>query len=135
MGKWKILIKGEKMKKTYLILIIILICNIGCDIINRTANCVLVGDITVQEDFEGDIKFLGEIKNDGDAKALFVKITFTMKDSGSNVIGTDFSYVNSTDLDPGQTSSFECWTNTPYSQVSSYDYEITWNEESMTSLK
>jgi len=123
------------MKKTNLILIIILIFSIGCDVLNRTANCVLVGNITVQEDFEGDIKFLGEIKNDGDAKALFVKITFTMKDSGGSVIDTDFAYVNSTDLDPGQTSSFECWTSTPYSQVSTYDYEITWDEENITYLK
>lgn len=126
------------MKKTYLVLVIILICSINCelfDAMDTSANCVLVGDITVQEDFEGDIKFLGEIKNDGDAKALFVKITFTMKDSGGSVIDTDFTYVNSTDLDPGQTSSFECWTNAPYSQVDSYDYEITWDEESMTSIK
>ncbi|MBD3413276.1 MAG: hypothetical protein GF421_02460 [Candidatus Aminicenantes bacterium] len=126
------------MKKISLILFIILICNISCelfDFMNKSANCVLVGDITVQEDFEGDIKFLGEIKNDGDAKALFVKITFTMKDSGGSVIDTDFTYVNSTDLDPGQTSSFECWTNASYSQVDSYDYEITWDEESMTSLE
>jgi len=117
------------MKKTCLILIIIFVCIINCDVINRTANCVLVGDLTVQEDFSGDIKFLGEIKNEGDAKALFVKITFTMKDSGGSVIDTDFTFVNSTDLDPGQTSSFECYTTASYSQVSTYDYEITWDEE------
>jgi len=126
------------MKKTYLILIIVLICNISCkffDSMNASANCVLVGSITVQQDYSGDIKFLGEIKNDGDAKALFVKITFTMKNSGGSVIDTDFTYVNSTDLDPGQTSSFECYTDAPYSQVASYDYEITWDEESMISLQ
>jgi len=126
------------MKKTYLVLIILLICCISCDlfdVLNESANCVLVGDITVQQDYSDDIKFLGEIKNEGDAKALFVKITFTMKDSGGNVIDTDFTFVNSTDLDPGQTSSFECYTDAPYSQVDSYDYEITWDEESMTSLK
>lgn len=125
------------MKKSYLILIIILIFSINCDLfdsMNTSANCVIVGNITVQEDFEGEIKFLGEIKNNGDAKALFVKITFTMKDGGGSVIDTDFTYVNSTDLDPGQTSSFECWTDTPYSQVSTYDYEITWDEENMNLL-
>jgi hypothetical protein len=95
----------------------------------KSANCVIVGSITVQEDFEGCIKFLGEIRNQGDGKALFVKITFTMKDSSDNVIGTDFTYVNSTDLNPGQTSSFECWTDVLLSTVSSWSYEITWDDE------
>jgi len=98
----------------------------------KEADCVVVGNITVQEDFENDIKFLGEIKNQGDAKALYVKITFTLKNAAGDVIGTDYTYVNSTDLDPGQTSSFECWTETPYNQVESWEYDITWNEESST---
>jgi len=83
----------------------------------------------VQEDFESDIKFLGEIKNTGNATARFVKITFTTKNTAGNVIGTDFTYVNSTDLSPGQTSSFKCWTDTPYIQVGSWVHEITWNED------
>ena len=76
------------------------------------------------------LKFLGEIKNTGDATARFVRITFTMKNSAGNVIGTDSTYVNSTDLSPGQTSSFECWTETSYSETDSWTHEITWDEES-----
>jgi len=113
-----------------LVTIIIFIC-IRCDSVfsPKTADCVIVGNITETEDFSGDIKFLGEIKNQGEAKALFVNITFTLKDSSGNVIDTDFTYVSSTDLDPGQTSSFECYTNTKRTDVSSWTYEIDWDEE------
>jgi len=58
-----------------------------------------------------------------------------MKDTTGNIIGTDFTYVNSTDLNPGQTSSFECWTETPYSQVASWTYEIIWDEDRYSFLK
>lgn len=102
---------------------------------SKSANCIVVGSITTQEDFEGDIKFLGEIKNTGNNIARFVRITFTMKDTTGNIIGTDFTYVNSTDLNPGQTSSFECWTETPYSQVASWTYEIIWDEDRYSFLK
>jgi len=94
---------------------------------SKSANCVIVGTITVREDIGGDIKFLGEIQNTGEATARFVKIVFTMKNTGGNVIGTDYTYVNSIDLSPGQTSSFECWTKTPYIQVSSWTHEKTWD--------
>jgi hypothetical protein len=94
----------------------------------KEANCVIVGEITVTEDYEGDIKFLGEIKNIGNAKACFVKITFTMKNAQGNVIGTDFTFVNSVDLAPGQTSSFECYTEVLRAQVATWSYEITWQE-------
>ncbi len=117
------------MKKLIFPLILILLF-INCESIfkKKEANCVIVGEITVTEDFEGDIKFLGQIKNIGDAKACFVKITFTMKDSNGKVIDTEFTYVNSTDLEPGQTSSFECYTEVQKSLVASWEYEITWNE-------
>jgi len=119
------------MKKKIIFIGLICLAFLCCkDILdNPSANCIIVGSITVQEDFENDIKFLGEIRNDGDGKALFVKIDFTMKNASGSVIGTSFTYVNSTDLNPGQTSSFDCWTKTPYAQVDSWTHEITWDEE------
>lgn len=116
------------MKKASLLLIVVLVLTMGCDIFNRKADCVLVGEITLQQDSLGNAKFLGEIKNEGDGKALSVEITFTVKDSGESVIDVASAYVTSTDLEPGQTSSFECYTDAPYSDVSSYEYEISWTE-------
>jgi len=116
------------MKKTSLFLVFVLFLTISCDIFNRKADCVLVGEINLQQDSLGNVKFLGEIKNDGDGKALSVEITFTIKDSGESVIDVASAYVTSTDLDPGQTSSFECYSDAPYPDVSSYEYEISWSE-------
>lgn len=118
------------MRKT-LFLVVIISLFIVCSVFSpkKSADCVIVGNITVQEDFEGDIKFLGEIKNQGDGKALFVNINFTMKNASGDVIGTDFTYVTSTDLNPGQTSSFECYTTTARSDVADWSYEIDWDDE------
>lgn len=103
---------------------------ITCSIFSpeKKADCVVVGNITVTEDFEDCIKFLGEIKNQGDGKACFVQITFTMKNSSGDVIDTDFTFVSSTDLEPGQISSFECYTDVQISDVATWSHEITWND-------
>jgi len=114
---------------SWLLIVVFLISSCSIFSPDKKADCVLVGSVTVQEDFEGDIKFLGEIKNQGDGKALFVRIDFTMKNSSGSVIGTDFTYVNSTDLEPGAISSFECWTETTFADVATWDYEISWTDE------
>jgi len=121
----------KKMVASFSLVIIVLFLCINCDSIfsSKTADCVIVGNITETEDYSGDIKFLGEIKNQGDAKALFVKITFTLKNASGGVIDTELTYISSTDLDPGQTSSFECYTNVKRTDVSSWTYEIDWDEE------
>jgi len=116
------------MKKIFIVLISLIILSVSCNVVKREAHCLIVGEITMQKDSSGNAEFLGEIKNDGEKKALSVKITFTIKDSGDNVIDTASTYVNSNDLDPGQTSGFDCLSQAPYSQVSSYEYEIRWNE-------
>jgi len=111
------------------IILIIASLFLQCDANARSANCMIAGDIIAQKDFEGDATFQGEIRNNGNARALFVEITFAIKNSDGSVIGNEFTFVNSTNLDPGQASSFKCYTDIPYSQISSWDYEITWNEE------
>jgi len=118
------------MKKIFIVLFCLIILSVSCNVVKREAHCLIVGEITMQKDSSGNAEFLGEIKNDGEKKALNVKITFTIKDSGDNVLDTASTYVNSNDLDPGQTSSFDCLSQALYSQVSSYEYEIRWNESS-----
>lgn len=91
-------------------------------------HCVLVGSVDVTTDQEGDIEFLGTIKNDGGGKAYFVKITFTTKDAEGNVLGVDTSGVEDTHISPGLTSDFDCKTDVPRGDVDSWDYEIDWTE-------
>jgi len=118
------------MMKKILLLFAMTTLFVGCESIfgNKEADCVITGQITVTEDSSGYIRFLGEVENTGETKACFVKVTFVMKDSSDNILDIEFTYVNSTHLDPGQKSSFDCRTAVEYTLVSSWSYEITWDE-------
>ena len=93
----------------------------------QEAYCILWGEINVTEDYFGDIKFLGEIKNIGAQTAYFVKITFTTYDSSGLVIGVDYTYTSPMDLETDQIGAFECWTNVKKSKVASWKYNIEWS--------
>lgn len=49
---------------------------------------------------------LGQVRNDGSARVNSVEVVSTLFDENDTVIGCAGTYVSSTDLDPGQTSSF-----------------------------
>lgn len=53
----------------------------------------------------------GEVKNDGTSKAEYVEIVATLYDSNGKIIDADFTFTNS-DINVGQTSSFEFMINT-----------------------
>ncbi len=74
-------------------------------------------------------RILGQIRNDLSQTIQFVEAVSTLYDNQGKVIGCDFGYVNSTDLAPGATSSFEILARpqNPYS-VSSYTLQTDgWN--------
>ncbi len=50
---------------------------------------------------------VGEVQNNGTQTAKFVQVSATLYDSNNKVIGTDFSFTNPSDIDPGQKASFE----------------------------
>lgn len=60
-------------------------------------------------------KIVGEVKNNGDRKASFVKVVVTYYDSSGKVIGKSFSYTNPEDIINGNTAPFE---------ISSYPQKI-----------
>ena len=138
--------KDGMMKKSLTIIIFFafLLTFMYCNSIfqKKEANCVLVGDLTVQEDSGGNTKFLGEIKNVGDAKAFYVKITIITRKANGSVLGVDVGLVILIDfeldvepgLEPGQTRGFECLTDSPKDWVDSWTYEITWKDESSSLL-
>lgn len=49
---------------------------------------------------------IGQVRNDGASRVESVEVASTLFDDNDIVVGCAGSYVNSTDLDPGQTSSF-----------------------------
>ena len=60
----------------------------------------------VTTDSEGRPEIIGQVRNDGSSPADFVSVTATLYDADGAVVGCDYSFVATTDLDPGQTSSF-----------------------------
>jgi hypothetical protein len=64
-------------------------------------------DVSITEDTFGYPKILGQVRNDGSETARYVQLVATLYNSAGTVIDCDFTYVNSTHLSPGQTSSFE----------------------------
>ncbi len=111
----------------------------------QEANVVLYGEINKTEDYNGDIKLLGELKNIGNIDATFPIITFTFKDSSGNVIGTDYAYVygscktlvllnleTHSILGPNEIGGFLLYTDIPVNNVSSYEYTIEWDEYETT---
>ncbi len=103
-------------------------------------NIILVKEsLNETQDFLGNFKLLGELKNIGGRPAIFVKISLTLKDKNGKVMGTAFSYVNGsvfkqdsietdTCLQPDETGSFELITTTQKENVAEWDYKISWEE-------
>jgi uncharacterized protein (TIGR02588 family) len=55
---------------------------------------------------------VGEVQNNGAQTAKFVQVSATLYDSNNKVIGTDFSFTNPSDIDPGQKAPFEITVGT-----------------------
>ena len=55
---------------------------------------------------------VGEVLNNGTQTAKFVQVSATLYDSNNKVIGTEFTYTNPSDIDPGQKAPFEVTVGT-----------------------
>jgi hypothetical protein len=74
-------------------------------------------------------KIIGQVRNDEVVLVTYVSPVGTIYTSSGTVVGCDFTYVNSTDLNPGQTSSFEMTFYTrDYSDVTSYRLQVDGNK-------
>ena len=77
----------------------------------------------------GWYRILGQVQNDGASRVTFVQPIATLYDAGGSVVDCDFTFVNSTDLDPGQTSAFEMLVTgrSSYTDVVSYRLQVDGN--------
>lgn len=57
----------------------------------------------------GDYEILGQVRNDHGTEVRYVSSVGTLYDAVGTVVNCDYAYVNSTHLNPGQTSSFKIW--------------------------
>ncbi|OGC09648.1 hypothetical protein A3J90_02580 [candidate division WOR-1 bacterium RIFOXYC2_FULL_37_10] len=79
-------------------------------------------------DYLGYKEYLGEIKNNGSTNTTFNEIYFVSKDNLGKVIDISSSYVTGTDINAGDTKSFDVTTSVSSTDVSSYYYKFDWSE-------
>lgn len=78
----------------------------------------------------GWYEIIGQVRNDHGSRVEYVSPVGTAYNSSGVVIGCDFTYVNSTHLDPDQTSSFEMtFMGRDYADVSSYRLQADGNPQ------
>jgi hypothetical protein len=78
----------------------------------------------------GWYEIVGQIRNDHGSRVEFVSSVGTLYNGSSAVIGCSFTYVNSTDLDAGQTSSFKMlFTGRNLADVASYRLQTDGNPQ------
>ncbi|MFQ6607128.1 MAG: carboxypeptidase-like regulatory domain-containing protein [Fidelibacterota bacterium] len=106
----------------------------------RSANVVLVGNISELKDRSGNITFSGQVKNIGGRRADFVKLNFVFRKNWSGetqtlttfVSGTyhtfDSGIVTDSSLLPGASGNFELVVPSSFGPFIGYSYTIDWEE-------
>lgn len=76
----------------------------------------------------GWYEIIGQVRNDHGSRVEYVSPVGTAYNASGTVVGCDFTYVNSTHLDPGQTSSFEMtFSGRNYADVTLYRLQVGGN--------
>jgi len=82
------------------------------------------------KDTFGWYEIIGQVRSDHSARVEYVSPVGTVYGASGAVIGCSFTYVNSTHLDPGQTSSFKMTlTGRHYSDATSYRLQVDGNPQ------
>jgi len=78
----------------------------------------------------GWYEIIGQVRNNHGTRVEYVSPVGTVYNASGVVVGCDFTYVNSTHLDPGQTSSFEMtFSGRDYADVTSYRLQVDGNPQ------
>ena len=78
----------------------------------------------------GILHVIGEVINESNQTARFVKVVATFYDQNNQVIGTDYTYTTLSELSPGQKSPFEIslpGTRAPIHQMQAYALALDWS--------
>jgi hypothetical protein len=76
----------------------------------------------------GWYEIIGQVQNNAGHRIEFVSPVGTLYNNAGTVIGCDFTFVQSRDLDPGQTSAFEMtFTGHDYADADSYRLQVDGN--------
>ena len=86
----------------------------------------------------GSMHIVGEVLNQAPVTAKFVKIIATFYNANGQVIGTDFTYADPSDLAPGQRAPFDIIVlegSVPMYQMSSYELTVDSQQPSFPSAE
>jgi len=61
----------------------------------------------------GSYHIVGEVTNQGNEKATFVKVSGAFYNSSNTVVASDFTFTDPQDLEPGQTTPFDITVSVP----------------------
>ncbi|MCP4147693.1 MAG: hypothetical protein GY757_08075 [bacterium] len=104
------------------------------------ASLAFKGTPTFSSDYADEVRVLGEIKNTGSSYlTYFTKVIFAIYNVSGQIIDIDTTYVNGsnynygsgytdTAIEPGATATFECYTDAPYAEFSTYKHAFEWDE-------
>lgn len=79
-------------------------------------------------DSVGYLHVVGEVQNNSPTNAQFVQVIGTFYDNNNQVVGTDFTYTNPSDIGSGQKAPFELTllsASIPISQIHHYNLQAT----------
>lgn len=108
--------------------------------VSRSANIVLVGNISETKDRSNNITFSGEVKNIGGRRSDFVKMNFVFRKNWSGETKTittfirgayhtfDTGITTDSSLLPGATGTFEMVIPADFGTFIGYSYTIDWEE-------
>ena len=101
---------------------------------DKKANVVMIeGPVFV--DGYTIFEYQGRVKNNGDATAKFAKVYIYLRRSDSSLIEQDDTYIDDTDLTPGEASPWNVlFSDSDHAKRNAMDkskmtYEIKWDEE------
>jgi hypothetical protein len=91
-------------------------------------NLTIFNDSGSYDPTYGWYEIIGEVRNDDVVRIEYVSPVGTLYTASGVVLGCDFTYVNSTHLDPGQISAFDMLsTGRDYIDVDSYRLQVDGN--------
>ncbi len=92
---------------------------------NPPPNLTVFNDSGSYKSGLGWYEIIGQVRNDHGARVEYVSVVGTLYNASGTVVGCDFTFVNSTHLDPGQTSSFKMiFSGRDYADVTSYRIQV-----------
>lgn len=93
-------------------------------------NLTVLNDSGSYDPTDGDYKIVGQVRNDHGSRVEYVSPVGTLYNSSGIVVGCDYTYVNSTHLDPGQVSAFRIdYYGRDYGDVVLYRLQVDGNPQ------